>query len=71
MDKLLQSIHDFTRVQFWCCQPSVFINAMKRFYQLYPKEIEKYEWAIFYFGTALLKRKQFKVMFYVSLTLIS
>ena len=57
MDKLLQSIHDFTRVQFWCCQPSVFINAMKRFYQLYPKEIEKYEWAIFYFGTALLKRK--------------
>lgn len=51
MDQLLQTIHDFTRVQLWCCKESVFIEAMKRFHEMYPKEIAKYEWAIFYFGT--------------------
>ena len=51
LDQLLQTIHDSTRIQFWCCTQSVFIQAMKRFNELYLKEIEKFEWAIFFFGT--------------------
>ena len=46
----LQTMHDSARLQFWCCTTEVFIQAMKQFYNMYPKEIQKYEWAIFFFG---------------------